>query len=37
MNALLMAGLNKDDVDLHFNTNKFNDFIHSRFKTFKIL
>ena len=23
-----MAGLNKDDVDLHFNTNQFNEDDH---------
>ncbi len=25
-----MAGLNKDDVDLHFNTNKFNEDDHAK-------
>ncbi|UDI77448.1 YrhK family protein [Staphylococcus taiwanensis] len=25
-----MAGINKDDVDLHFNTNKFNDDDHAK-------
>ncbi|MCI2774343.1 YrhK family protein [Staphylococcus petrasii] len=25
-----MAGLNKDDVDLHFNTNKFNEDNHAK-------
>lgn len=24
-----MAGLNKDDVDLHFNTNQFNEDDHA--------
>ena len=26
----MMAGLNKDDVDLHFNTNKFNEDDHAK-------
>ena len=25
-----MAGLNKDDVDLHFNTNQFNEDDHAK-------